>query len=101
MTAWIVVGVLGMATILLKAAGPLLLGGRELPERAMRLLTLLAPALLAALVGVLVFAGHKRLVIDERVIGLAAALVAALLRAPIIVVVVVAAVSTALFRAFV
>ena len=99
MTGWIVVGALGAATMLLKAAGPMLLGGRELPERVTRLLTLLAPALLAALIAVLVFGGDRRLVVDERLVGLGAAVVAAALRAPIIVVVVAAAVATALVRA--
>ena len=99
MTGWIVVGTLGAATMLLKAAGPMLLGGRELPERVTRLLTLLAPALLAALIAVLVFGGDRRLVVDERLVGLGAAVVAAALRAPIIVVVVAAAVATALVRA--
>jgi len=98
-TGWIVVGALGAATMLLKAAGPMLLGGRELPERVTRLLTLLAPALLAALIAVLVFGGDRRLVVDERLVGLGAAVVAAALRAPIIVVVVAAAVATALVRA--
>jgi len=97
-TGWIVVGTLGAATMLLKAAGPMLLGGRELPERVARLLTLLAPALLAALIAVLVFGGDRRLVVDERLVGLGAAVVAAALRAPIIVVVVAAAVATALVR---
>lgn len=99
MTAWIVIGTLGAATILLKAVGPVVLGGRELPERISRILTLLAPALLAALIAVLVLGGDRRLVLDERLVGLGAALAAAALRAPIIVVVVAAAVATALVRA--
>jgi branched-subunit amino acid transport protein len=44
--------ILGCAvvTALIKAAGPVALGGRELPERFIDVITLLAPALLTALV---------------------------------------------------
>jgi branched-subunit amino acid transport protein len=96
--AWVVVSVVGVATIAIKGAGPLLLGGRELPAPIARVVGLLAPALLAALVVTEVFADGTELVLDERVIGLAAAVVALLLRAPLLVVVVVAATATALVR---
>lgn len=56
-------------------------------------------ALLAALVAVQTFADGQSLVIDARVAGLAAAVVALLLRAPFLVVVVVAAVTAAVLRA--
>jgi branched-subunit amino acid transport protein len=96
--AWVVVALTGVGTIALKAAGPMLLGHRSLPAPVMRVLDLLAPALLAALVVVLVFGEEQRLVLDHRVIGLAAALGAAALRAPMAVIVVAAAVATALAR---
>ena len=47
---WTVVAVVGGATILLKAAGPVLLGARSLPPTLDRVVMLLAPGLLAALV---------------------------------------------------
>ena len=47
---WITVGGLAVATALIKAAGPVLLGGRELPPRAASFIALLPAALLAALV---------------------------------------------------
>ena len=47
---WITIAGLTLATMALKAAGPVILGGRELPERALAVIALLAPALLAALV---------------------------------------------------
>jgi branched-subunit amino acid transport protein len=101
MTAvWITVVVVGVATIALKAVGPVALGGRSLPPRLMGVIELLAPALLAALVVTQVFANEQRLVIDARAVGLAAAAAALLLRAPILVVVVAAAAATALVRAF-
>jgi branched-subunit amino acid transport protein len=98
---WIVVIAVGALTIVLKSVGPVLLGGRELPERALSVVDLLAPALLAALVAVSIFGRGKDLVLDARVIGLFAAVAALLLRAPIIVVVLAAAVATALARAIV
>ena len=95
---WLVVLVVGAVTVALKAAGPVLLGGRELPPPVLRVGVLLAPALLAALVAVGLFGGDRELVLDERVAGLGAAVLALLVRAPILVVVLVAAVATALAR---
>ena len=99
-TAWTIVVLSFVATAALKAAGPALLGGRPLPDRLLRPLTLLAPALLAALVAVNVFGGERRLVLDARLLGIAAAGVAVWRRAPVLVVVVLAAAVTALTRAF-
>jgi branched-subunit amino acid transport protein len=95
---WFVVLAVGAATVALKAAGPVLLGGRELPAPALRVVVLLAPALLAALVATSIFGGDRELVLDERVAGLAAAGLALALRAPILVVVIAAAAATALVR---
>lgn len=96
---WLVVAVAGAATILIKATGPVLLGGRELPARLVGAVGLLAPAVLAALVVTQVFADDRDLVFDTRVVGLGAAVVAVTARAPMIVTIVVAAVATALVRA--
>jgi branched-subunit amino acid transport protein len=95
---WTVVAVVGVATVAIKALGPVLLGGRELPPRLLGIVELLAPAVLAALVVVQVFGADRRLVLDERVVGLLAGAVAVALRAPILVVVVAAAAATALVR---
>jgi branched-subunit amino acid transport protein len=76
-----------------------LLGGRELPARVVGVVGLLAPAVLAALVVTQVFADDRALVLDTRVVGLGAAVVAVIARAPIIVTIVVAAGATALVRA--
>jgi branched-subunit amino acid transport protein len=96
---WVLVGATGAATVVLKATGPALLGGRALPRAAAGMVALLAPALLAALIATNTFAHGRHLTIDARAAGLAAAAVALLLRAPVLVVVVVAAVVTGVLRA--
>jgi branched-subunit amino acid transport protein len=96
--AWLVVLVVGAATVAIKAIGPVLLGGRKLPTPMMSVVRLLAPAVLAALVVAQVAGGDRAIVVDERLVGLAAALVALLFRAPLLVVVVAAATATALTR---
>lgn len=97
--AWWTVVLVGVATVGLKGAGPVLLGGRQLPERAGRVIGLLAPALLAALVAINTFGDGQSLVVDERALGVGAAVVAIWLKAPPLVVVVVAAAVTAVARA--
>jgi len=96
--AWLVVLAVGIGTIAIKASGPMLLGGRPLPERLQGVVALLAPALLAALVATNTFGSGQRLVADARLIGVGVAAVAIMLRAPILVVVVVAAASAAVAR---
>lgn len=95
---WLVTGVVAAATIAFKAVGPLLLGGKPLPEHLTGMVELLAPALLAALVVTQVVGGDEEIVLDARLVGLGAAVAAILLRAPLLVVVVAAAASTALVR---
>lgn len=99
--AWGLVALVGVATIAIKGAGPVLLGGKPLPPRIGRIIGLLAPALLAALVAISTFGGDRALVLDERAVGVGAAAVAVALKAPPLVVVVVAAVVTAATRALV
>ncbi len=96
---WLCVIVVGTATIALKAAGPVLAAGRQLPGGASRVVDLLAPALLAALVATQAFATDEELVLDERAAGLLAGGVAILLRAPLLVVVLAAAATAAGLRA--
>lgn len=96
---WLVVLLVGAATVLLKAAGPVFLGGRALPPRVTGVVVLLAPALLAALVVTQALGGERRLVLDERLVGIAAAALALSARAPILAVVVTAAAVTAAVRA--
>ncbi|HEY6771250.1 MAG TPA: AzlD domain-containing protein [Solirubrobacterales bacterium] len=71
---WTVVIWLVVTTALVRAAGPVALGGRELPARVMAVVALLAPALLAALVITETFGGTDGdFTVDERVLGLAGA----------------------------
>jgi branched chain amino acid efflux pump len=96
--AWIAVVAVGTATVALKSVGPVLLGGRPLPDHLTGVVALLAPALLAALVVTQVAGGDEEIVLDARLVGLGAAAVAILLRAPLLAVVVAAAASTAIVR---
>jgi len=95
---WTVVALVGVFTIAFKAAGPVLLGGRELPARMADAFELLAASLLAALVVTQAVGGKEAIVLDTRLVGVGAAVVAVKLRAPLIVVIVVAAAATALAR---
>jgi uncharacterized membrane protein len=97
---WVVIAVVGAATMVFKAAGPVLLGQRELPPRVTAVVEVLAPAMLAALVVTQAVGGDRELVLDERLAGVAAAVVAVRLRAPIVVVMAVAAATAALIRLF-
>jgi len=96
--AWIVVAIVGVATIASKAAGPVLVGRRELPPRLQACVELLAPVMLTALVVTQTFGGDEEIQVDARVVGVGAALVAIVLRAPVIVAMAVAALVTALLR---
>ena len=98
-TVWLVVLVVGVATVALKATGPVLLGGRELPEAVAGVVELLAPVLLAALVVTQTVGGDNELVIDARLAGVGAGAAAIAVRAPLPVVVIVAAAVTAVARA--
>lgn len=71
--AVVVILVLGGATYLLKAAGPVLLGNRSLPPRLARIVELLPAALLAALVATSVLVGGRAFVLDARIVGVLAA----------------------------
>lgn len=102
MTAlWITIVAVALANAATKAAGPILVGGQELPPSANAIIALLAPALLAALVVTETFGENERLILDERAVGVAVAAVALALRAPVLLAVVLAALATALARAFV
>jgi uncharacterized membrane protein len=96
---WLTIGLLAVGTVLIKATGPVLLGGRDLPPRLSGVVARLAPALLAALIVVDTFGRDQALGIDETAAGLAAAAVAIAARLPMFAVVVIAAAVTAGLRA--
>jgi branched chain amino acid efflux pump len=95
---WATVILVGLATFAIKAAGPLLLGGRELPPRLQGMLDHLPPALLAALIVTQALGDERHLTLDPRLLGLAAAAVALAVRAPVLLVLVAATGTTALAR---
>ncbi len=88
---WLAIAVAGVGCYLLKLAG-LSVPPSVLEHPVMeRVADLLPVALLSALIGVQVLADGQSLSVDARLLGLGAALVALLLRAPFLVVVAVAA----------
>ena len=92
---------LGLAAVAygLKAAGPVLAGGRELGPELRRVLELIAVPLLAALILVQTLDGGERIALDARVPALAVAGVLVWRRAPFLVVVLAAAATAAVLRA--
>jgi branched chain amino acid efflux pump len=96
--AWLAVVVVGLATMVFKAAGPVFLGKHPLPPRVRRVVDLLAPVMLTALVVTQTFGGDEAVTVDARVPGVAAGALAAWRGAPIVVAMVIGAVVTALFR---
>jgi len=96
--AWIVVVAVGVATVLLKAAGPVFLGRRPLPRRIQSAVDLLAPVMLTALVVTQTLANGAEISVDARVPGVAAAGIAIWRGAPLIGAMVIAGAVTALLR---
>jgi branched chain amino acid efflux pump len=97
--SWPVLLSLCAVSYALKAAGPLLAGGRELGPQARTMLDLVAVPLLAALIAVQTLGDGHRLVADPRVPALGVAAVLVWRRAPFLVVVLAAAATAALLRA--
>ena len=97
--AWAVVGGAAAVTALIKGIGPFALGGRDLPGWFSRVVILLAPALLAALVVSSAAADGRHLHIGADTAGVTAAGIALWRGASVIVGVLVAAGVTAGLRA--
>jgi branched-subunit amino acid transport protein len=98
MSTWIVVGAVGLATVLFKAAGPVFLGGRPLPSHVRRVVDLLAPVMLTALVVTQTVGGDGELSLDARIPGVVVGGVAVWRQAPIVVAMAIAALVTAAVR---
>ena len=98
-TLWATIVAVALASAAIKAAGPVLVGGRDLPPRVTAVIALLAPALLTALVIVETFSEDRRFVLDAKAVGVGVAGLALLLRAPMLAVVALAAAATAAARA--
>jgi branched-subunit amino acid transport protein len=98
-TLWVLIGVCAVMSALMKAIGPVALGGRELPAWLTRVVALLAPALLAALVITQVFAKDGHLGVGANAAGVACAGIVFLRRGSVLVGVLVAVLVTAGLRA--
>ena len=101
MTLWVAILAVAVVSFTIKAAGPLLLTGRELPAWSGAVIALLAPALLAALIVVEVLGPRWSGVHWPVLAGLGAVVLAHFLRAPMLLAVFAGVVTTALLRAFV
>lgn len=97
--SWAAIAALAVGTYALKAVGPVLLGARALPPALDRVLVLLPPALLAALVATNTVVSGQSLVVDARLAGVAVAAVAVWRRAPFLVVILAGTSTAALLRA--
>jgi len=86
-------------TAAIKAAGPIALGGRELPTWFTSVVILLSPALLAALVATQAFAEGDRLALEADTVGVAAGGLVIWRTGSIVACVVLAAAVTAAVRA--
>ncbi len=97
---WITIAVLAVGTAAIRASGPVVLGGKNLPGPFQNVIALIAPALLAALVVVETFGAPEggSFEIDARVAGVGAAAIALGFRVSTLPVVLLAAVVTALVR---
>ena len=96
---WVLIAGCAALTVLIKAVGPVLLGGRELPSWFNRVVILLAPSLLCALVVTTVFASGRSWSVGAHTVGVAVAAVLLWRRHSLVVCVVVAVVITAGLRA--
>jgi len=96
---WPLIGLCALVTAVIKAAGPVALGGRELPAWFSGVVGLMAPALLSALVCVSALADGRHLAVGADTAGVAVGGLTLLRGANVIVAVLVAATVTALLRA--
>jgi hypothetical protein len=98
MKTWLLIIVLAVGTVLMNTIGPVLAGGRQPPAPVTRVIALIAPALISALIMVSTFTDGQRLVIDARAAGLAIGAILLWFRAPAVLAMLVAAIVCALLR---
>ena len=70
---WLLIGGCAVVTFAIKAAGPVAFGGRDLPRWFDAVITLIAPALLAALIVTQALADGQRLHVGADTAGVAVA----------------------------
>ncbi len=97
---WITILALALSGAMIRASGPLIVGGRALPARLVGVVDLLAPALLSALIVVETLGSGRSIELDASLAGVAAAgLVLIRKRDALLSAILVAALVTALLRA--
>jgi len=96
---WVLILGCAALTALIKAFGPVLLGGRQLPPWFTRVIVLMAPALLSALVVTSVFATGRSWSVGAHTVGVAVAALMLWRRQSLVLCVVVAVLVTAGLRA--
>ena len=98
MKAWLLIAVLAVGTVLMKTIGPVLAGGRQPPAPLTRIIALVAPALISALVVAGTFTQGQQLIIDARAAGVGVGAIALWFRVPAVLAMLIAAVVCALLR---
>jgi branched-subunit amino acid transport protein len=98
MKTWLLILVLAAGTVLMKTLGPVLAGGRQPPAALTRVIALVAPALISALIVAGTFTQGQNLIIDARAAGLAVGGIALWFRAPPVLAMLIAVIVCALLR---
>jgi branched-subunit amino acid transport protein len=98
MRTWLLIAVLAIGTVLMKTIGPVLAGGRQPPAPLTRVIALVAPAVISALIVTGTFTQGQQLVIDARAAGVGVAAVALWLRVPAVLAMLLAAIVCAVLR---
>jgi branched-subunit amino acid transport protein len=98
MKTWLLIAVLAVGTVLMKTLGPVLAGGRQPPAPLTRVIALVAPALISALIVTGTFTQGQQLIIDARAVGVGVAAVALWFRVPTALAMLIGVVVCALLR---
>jgi branched chain amino acid efflux pump len=99
---WITIAALTITSVMIRASGPLLVGGRSIPPRFSGVIDLLGPALLTALIVNETLGGDRSLEISASIAGVAAAgFVLLRKRSAVLSAIIVSAAVTALLRALI
>jgi branched-subunit amino acid transport protein len=98
--AWVLIAGLVVMTAVIKAAGPVLVGGRELPTPFLRVVSFAAAPLLTALVLTSVLADGRRLAVGADTAGVLVGGLLLALRVPLLLAAGAAVAVTAALRAF-
>ncbi len=98
MRTWLLIAVLAVGTVLMKTIGPVLAGGRQPPAPLTRIIALVAPALISALVVTGTFTQGQELIIDARAAGVGVGAVALWFRLPAVLAMLIAAIVCAVLR---